>query len=474
MCPNWDSTSLRASLVGACLIALVTAGWHGSPVSQVAVPCTALAMATMISTRSFEAFARSPRSLYGFIGMCHAALALVAFVQLCVYVERLSGNSVIHHLGARLTLVQRVLAAFCLFSLPLLRDSSRGFQPVIWRLLATLATAALAFVAAQAASGSAVLASGTGACGTRASGVVLALTCLHGATQAMVLAKKRQYATSTGVMIVAGSGMAAAGALFFVGRSTVGTFFGDLTYFSSCLLTYSAVLRRALRAEERAFRDALDDSLRDRRYLMRQLFAEREDTRQRIALQLHDEIGQCLTMLISTLSPDRPARDSVRETLAETRRLAVDALDATRRIARELRPTALDDLGLGATMRGYVADYQRAHGIEGNLQILGPADARFAPETELVVYHSVVEALTNVARHSSANHFGVILDLRGPTLVAQIEDDGCGFDVATARHGTGLGLTGIAGRAELVGGTMKLESEPGKGTTIVVRIPVGM
>ncbi|MFS8641155.1 MAG: hypothetical protein LOD90_10205, partial [Symbiobacteriaceae bacterium] len=134
-----------------------------------------------------------------------------------------------------------------------------------------------------------------------------------------------------------------------------------------------------------------------------------------------------------------------------------------------LRPLGLVAHSMAA-LRRYAEDFARHHGIAGSVQVVGDETTRLPPALETTLYRVTQEALTNVARHSRARHFGIVLDLRGPVVRLVIEDDGCGFDPSAPREGTGL--TGIAERLALVHGHMTIESSPESGTTLFVSVPL--
>jgi signal transduction histidine kinase len=139
----------------------------------------------------------------------------------------------------------------------------------------------------------------------------------------------------------------------------------------------------------------------------------------------------------------------------------------------ELRPTALDDLGLPAALAIHTSrtDHPRRHAVE--LHTSGLSEDRLASQAETTLYRIAQEALTNVAKHSRATHVDVILERRVDQVVLIVEDNGTGFDpgdAGTNRHD--LGLSGMQERASLVGATIQVESSAGKGTTILVRMPV--
>ena len=143
-------------------------------------------------------------------------------------------------------------------------------------------------------------------------------------------------------------------------------------------------------------------------------------------------------------------------------------------LALDLRPTALDDLGLAAALANYSADWgQRTH-INVNFHSNGLDTLRPAVEIETTIYRVVLEALNNVARHAQAKHVSIILERRDDYVIAIVEDDGQGFDtetvMATLRQEHRLGLLGMQERLVQVGGTLTVESTPGSSTTVIARI----
>lgn len=220
----------------------------------------------------------------------------------------------------------------------------------------------------------------------------------------------------------------------------------------------------------------------ERRVLQEQMLARildaQEAERARVSRDLHDEIGQALTsVLLGLRLVDRGGHGAatdpqeLADRLAEVRELVGDALTAVRRLAFELRPTVLDDLGLAAALRRLCDDVAaRAGAPRVGLELNGlDGGARLPAPVETAVYRMVQEALTNVLRHADA-HAVTVTASRGPSrLRIRVRDDGTGFDPAT-RSGS-LGLTGMAERAVLVGGTLTIESAPGAGTTVSVEVP---
>lgn len=216
-----------------------------------------------------------------------------------------------------------------------------------------------------------------------------------------------------------------------------------------------------------------------RAFYLRQVISAQEEERKRIARELHDETGQALASVMVGLRnvEEAATQDEMHRRLAELRQVAAGTLEDVRRLALELRPTTLDDLGLVAALRRYTDDYTARLKIPVDVQIVGLDGHRVAPAIETAIYRIVQEALTNVAKYASAKHVSVLLERREGQLNVIVEDDGCGFDVEQVlRAGAAenrLGIYGMKERAELAGGTLTIESQAGRGTTVYVRAPAG-
>jgi signal transduction histidine kinase len=142
-------------------------------------------------------------------------------------------------------------------------------------------------------------------------------------------------------------------------------------------------------------------------------------------------------------------------------------------LIRELRPIVLDDLGLRAALSNYVNNWSKHFGVRTELHVSGMDQDRLPSEIETALYRVTQEALTNVAKHADAQNVGILLERRPDHISLIIEDDGTGFDGENAFNlrERGLGLIGMRERVVLVGGTVHVESRPGAGATVVVRIP---
>jgi PAS domain S-box-containing protein len=212
--------------------------------------------------------------------------------------------------------------------------------------------------------------------------------------------------------------------------------------------------------------------------LLDQVISGREEEQRRIARELHDETGQSLTSLLVGLRSleSAPSLESAHEQVAELRRLTARTLDEVHRLARGLRPAVLDELGLLPAVEQLALDYVQTLGFPVDVSAVGFGLKRLPPTVETTVYRVVQEALTNTAKHAGARTASVVLRQRRDVVQAIVADDGCGFDVDTALRAPAtwghLGLHGMRERAALLGGSVTIESTPGEGTTIYVRIPI--
>lgn len=214
--------------------------------------------------------------------------------------------------------------------------------------------------------------------------------------------------------------------------------------------------------------------------MMRRLEAERrragsaalraqEEERTRVARDLHDEVNQSLTGLLLRLEAAREAAPPELEgELAETKALANQAMTELLSLARQLRPTALDDLGLTAAIGGQVEQLGRGE-IDARLEVEGDF-SDLGDDAQLVVYRVAQEALSNAARHSGASRIEVRLR-RGEDgdVLLDVTDDGRGFAFDESQRGLGIG--GMRERALLVGGELAIESRPDHGTTVHLTVP---
>ena len=216
---------------------------------------------------------------------------------------------------------------------------------------------------------------------------------------------------------------------------------------------------------------AVDLSERIARDALRRVVEAQEAERKRLARELHDETGQALTSILLGLKglEETLATDDSRSAVGDLRQLVVSTLQDVRRLAVELRPSALDDLGLVAAIDRLARSFGES-GIQVEVEAhIG--EQRLPEAVETTLYRIVQEALTNVAKHANAERMSITLTRRDATVVAIVEDDGTGFDPeASAREG--LGLLGMRERLALVGGKLRIEAAPGTGTTIAAEVPI--
>jgi signal transduction histidine kinase len=234
-------------------------------------------------------------------------------------------------------------------------------------------------------------------------------------------------------------------------------------------VTFNAMteaLRRA--AQEQAERAEL------RAQFVNRVIAAQEDERRRIARELHDSTSQSLTsLLVGLRALEQTGAENSEQRTEDLRKIVSDTLEEVHTLAWQIRPSALDDLGLAAALERYTSDYRERYGLPVDLVIHGLREDRLTPEMETTIYRIVQEALTNVARHAQANQVSVMIERRdGKTLVI-VEDNGVGMDPGAAARESQehLGLFGIRERAELLGGKLLIESESGHGTSLFVEIP---
>jgi two-component system sensor histidine kinase UhpB len=220
---------------------------------------------------------------------------------------------------------------------------------------------------------------------------------------------------------------------------------------------------------EQAFLRMLERLESERRTASRAALRAQEEERARVARDLHDEVNQALTGVLLHLEAARAkAPEELVGELAETKALASQAMDELLSLARQLRPAALDDLGLVAALASHVEDFEKRTGIEARFRSDGEVN-RLPDDVQLVLYRVTQEALSNAARHSGASHVDVEVRRNGGSVDLRISDDGRGFSFDEA--GSGLGLAGMRERALHVGGDLRLESSPGRGTKIRLAIP---
>ncbi|SDI45197.1 ATP-binding response regulator [Propionivibrio dicarboxylicus] len=204
------------------------------------------------------------------------------------------------------------------------------------------------------------------------------------------------------------------------------------------------------------------------------LLRVREEDRRRFARELHDELGQSLTALridFNALTTSLSTRDPmIAERLATIDTMLNTTVDSVRRICEDLRPGMLDDLGLEAALASYARRFSRQFGILCDLS-LSCEDFGLDEPMSTAIFRIVQEALTNIARHAEASHAMVALDERDGDLLVTIADDGRGLPPEPTETRQSFGIVGIRERVSLLRGTVTIDSAPGRGTHIEVRLP---
>ncbi|MCA1634744.1 MAG: PAS domain S-box protein [Acidobacteria bacterium] len=230
--------------------------------------------------------------------------------------------------------------------------------------------------------------------------------------------------------------------------------------------------------EENAERLRAEES---RKKLLRRLVTAQEEERRRISRELHDQMGQQLAALmmgLKRLDADSHGRQSALHTLRQLQELTDQLSREVHTLAWGLRPPALDDLGLHTAIYNYVEEWAERSRVPVDFHSAGfVGEGRLPFSHETALYRIAQEALTNVFKHSGADRVSFILERRGDHVLAVVEDNGKGFDVEALLEPSArerrMGLLGMRERATLLGGTLNIESSPGAGTGVFVRIPVG-
>lgn len=215
-----------------------------------------------------------------------------------------------------------------------------------------------------------------------------------------------------------------------------------------------------------------------RQQLLSFAMSAQENERRRIAGELHDGLGQVLTCLLVGLRTieELSSDEQVRLQAGELRRIGGEAHDEIRRLARGLRPAVLDDAGLVPALERFLQDVRASHKVEANLILACDEPPRLSSDVETTLYRMVQEGVTNAIRHGAATKIGVTMRCSPRAVEVSIEDDGSGFDPGRTLRGNAdnqpFGLLSIRERAELAGGVVAIESTPGVGSRLQVRVPI--
>jgi signal transduction histidine kinase len=235
----------------------------------------------------------------------------------------------------------------------------------------------------------------------------------------------------------------------------------------------SIVRTRSLEAGAERHLRQIERNAADLRRLSLSLSKAQEDERKSISRELHDQVGQMLTALRMELGNIEDFRldpgGSFDQHMAEARKLVEETVRTVRDMSMGLRPSVLDELGLGPALKWHAREFTRRSGVPVELQIDGSLD-RLDDTCRTCVYRVVQEALTNCARHAGASEIRITLHGGVGTIALTVEDNGVGFDVQEGRS-RGLGLLGAEERVKELGGKIEIFSQPSKGTLLRCSVP---
>lgn len=215
-----------------------------------------------------------------------------------------------------------------------------------------------------------------------------------------------------------------------------------------------------------------------RQKLLAKLIKAQEEERKRIARELHDETSQSLTSILLGLSliAESKNEEERSKAVSHLRTLIQGTLQEVHEMAWQLRPSVLDKFGLTVAIERYIEEYRNQYSIDVDLYMENIKEIRMSSEIEISVYRIIQEALTNVAKYAKAENVSIIINQNNNLLTVIIEDDGVGFDAEKVLKRDpskyNLGLHGMLERTAFIGGKLTIESEPGKGTSIFVKIPL--
>jgi PAS domain S-box-containing protein len=250
---------------------------------------------------------------------------------------------------------------------------------------------------------------------------------------------------------------------------------------ASLMLTTSLLTRNGkVQSFQHIARDVTEQKRMDQnlRFYVQQITRAQEEERKRIARELHDDTAQQLIILSRQLDQLMSANPTPVQDVNLLEKISgrVEAiLDGVRRFSQDLRPSVLDDLGLIPALEWLASDTTEHFNISVGVEVIG-TERRFSPEKELLLFRIVQEALSNVRKHSGAQRAWVIIEFADNKTIVTIKDGGRGFklpeSLSDLTSASKLGLAGMAERARLLGGELHISSEPGKGTTVTVEVPV--
>jgi PAS domain S-box-containing protein len=254
----------------------------------------------------------------------------------------------------------------------------------------------------------------------------------------------------------------------------------DGTVAIAMMATSPVIIKNKIWGFQHIARDVTEEkqSQENMRYYVQQITRAQEDERKRLARELHDEMSPYLVILLRRIDEitSKPKMSKpLKEELAKIRKQAVEALESVRRCAQDLRPRILDDLGLIPALEWMVEKIEKNYHIGTRVEVAG-REPTLPSEVQVLLFRIAQEALSNIRKHSQATKALVKLDFESKLVRMTVSDDGTGFELpeqyeSLASNGK-LGIMGMYERAKLLGGTLKIQSEPGKGTLVITEVPL--
>ncbi|MHB8114187.1 MAG: sensor histidine kinase, partial [Bellilinea sp.] len=208
--------------------------------------------------------------------------------------------------------------------------------------------------------------------------------------------------------------------------------------------------------------------------LSQRLMKAQEEERLHLSRELHDELGQLLIAAIfqlGLLERNSASSEAVQEHVQELKSTVNNIQQELHSLAVNLRPASLDHVGLVSAIEQYIREFRRQYQLKVEFETAGMQNRRLPSAVETAIFRIVQESLTNVILHAQATRVDVVINLKGDDAIAIIEDNGVGFYPSLATDGGHLGLFGMRERVEMLGGSLTIESEPGKGTTVRAEVP---
>jgi PAS domain S-box-containing protein len=224
---------------------------------------------------------------------------------------------------------------------------------------------------------------------------------------------------------------------------------------------------------------ARETAKRIREKSVAKIISSQEDERKRVARELHDQVCQSLSAILLDVQAHGSQNESIREIARGCENRIRGLIDEVRQMAVQLRPTILDDYGLESALRRHIEELSTTQPeLQIDYQYEPPQqqERRLPPPVEVGLYRIAMEALSNIVSHASASRASVVILSQPSKVLLLVEDDGCGFDYTTVRRDIDhcFGLIDMEERTSLLGGTLKIESTPRKGTTVRAEIPIAV